>query len=275
MNQRESYKLGAGRGWLLALVRRCVAAVGVFGWRDSPARRVSIALQSIQVRHLLQQVRKASFQGDPLPANTFLPFSLVPRRTFHLEPWCRYTLGEDLSETEFVAVKTLLELHLLDFLREIAKPHEIGLQDGFGRFRKSPNRKQFLRLVLKSFFQHSESIGADLLRNLALPEPNSAIGQGKDDDRTPIHSRRSTQVETGLGCDPFSPNVKAHPPVPGASVVCGILDGISRRVKLVARHRSACSVLFCPISFARRHQVDSMVLAHLRGSNFDVLAQHE
>ena len=39
------------------------------------------------------------------------------------------------------------------------------------------------------------------------------------------------------------PNVKAHPTVPGASVVCGNVDGIPERVKLVAGHRSACSVL--------------------------------
>ena len=41
----------------------------------------------------------------------------------------------------------------------------------------------------------------------------------------------------------FVPNVKAHPTVPGASVVCGNLDGMPKRVKLDAGHRSACSVL--------------------------------
>ena len=39
------------------------------------------------------------------------------------------------------------------------------------------------------------------------------------------------------------PNVKVHPTVLGASVVCGNVDGIGEGVKLEAGHRSACSVL--------------------------------
>ena len=46
-------------------------------------------------------------------------------------------------------------------------------------------------------------------------------------------------------------NVKAHPTVPGASVVCGNLDRIPKRVKLVAGHLSACSVLFGFIALGR------------------------